>query len=129
MPAVQELVVPSPLLWQRDVLVPGVAPRGRSAARGCSIFGSSAARAQYWPGLAGGLARLAWPGLAWAWPGPADPQMMPSLLPSDLQALPAVSPRLVAVSKTKPPDMVVEAYKQGQRNFGENYVSTAAGSR
>lgn len=44
---------------------------------------------------------------------------------SDLQALPAVSPRLVAVSKTKPPDMVVEAYRQGQRNFGENYVSRA----
>lgn len=39
------------------------------------------------------------------------------------QTLPAVSPRLVAVSKTKPPEMVVEAYKQGQRNFGENYVS------
>lgn len=37
-------------------------------------------------------------------------------------------PRLVAVSKTKPPDMVVEAYRQGQRNFGENYVSTAAGA-
>lgn len=34
-----------------------------------------------------------------------------------------MSPRLVAVSKTKPPDMVVEAYRQGQRNFGENYVS------
>lgn len=35
-----------------------------------------------------------------------------------------MSPRLVAVSKTKPPDMVVEAYRQGHRNFGENYVST-----
>lgn len=82
--------------------------------------------------MAGGLARL---GLAWARPILSrcplwDPvQPMPSLLPSDLQALPAVLPRLVAVSKTKPPDMVVEAYKQGQRNFGENYVSTAAGSR
>lgn len=40
-----------------------------------------------------------------------------------LQTLPAVTPRLVAVSKTKPPGMVVEAYRQGQRNFGENYVS------
>lgn len=40
-----------------------------------------------------------------------------------LQTLPAVLPRLVAVSKTKPPDMVVEAYRHGQRNFGENYVS------
>uniref|UniRef100_A0A671TXI8 Pyridoxal phosphate homeostasis protein n=1 Tax=Sparus aurata TaxID=8175 RepID=A0A671TXI8_SPAAU len=39
------------------------------------------------------------------------------------KTLPAVSPRLVAVSKTKPPDMVVEAYRQGQRNFGENYVN------
>lgn len=47
----------------------------------------------------------------------------------DLQALPAVLPRLVAVSKTKPPDMVVEAYRQGQRNFGENYVSSERVSR
>ncbi|GAA6107059.1 pyridoxal phosphate homeostasis protein isoform X1 [Tachysurus ichikawai] len=37
--------------------------------------------------------------------------------------LPCIAPRLVAVSKTKPPDMVVEAYKHGQRNFGENYVN------
>lgn len=41
------------------------------------------------------------------------------------QTLPAAAPRLVAVSKTKPPEMVVEAYRQGQRNFGENYVSGA----
>ena len=40
-----------------------------------------------------------------------------------VQTLPAVAPRLVAVSKTKPPEMVIEAYRQGQRNFGENYVS------
>lgn len=39
------------------------------------------------------------------------------------QMLQNVTPRLVAVSKTKPPEMVVEAYQQGQRNFGENYVS------
>ncbi|KAK0151992.1 Pyridoxal phosphate homeostasis protein [Merluccius polli] len=38
------------------------------------------------------------------------------------KALPALPPRLVAVSKTKPPEMVMEAYKQGQRNFGENYI-------
>uniref|UniRef100_A0A8C3TMB7 Pyridoxal phosphate homeostasis protein n=1 Tax=Chelydra serpentina TaxID=8475 RepID=A0A8C3TMB7_CHESE len=38
------------------------------------------------------------------------------------QGLPAVQPRLVAVSKTKPADMVIEAYDQGQRSFGENYV-------
>ncbi|CAL8275087.1 unnamed protein product [Boreogadus saida] len=39
------------------------------------------------------------------------------------KALPALPPRLVAVSKTKPPEMVIEAYKQGQRYFGENYVN------
>ncbi|KAJ0036407.1 hypothetical protein NQD34_005084 [Periophthalmus magnuspinnatus] len=39
------------------------------------------------------------------------------------KTLPSVSPRLVAVSKTKPPIMVVEAYRHGQRNFGENYVN------
>ena len=32
------------------------------------------------------------------------------------------SPRLVAVSKTKPPELVLEAYRNGQRHFGENYV-------
>ncbi|KAA0191585.1 hypothetical protein HAZT_HAZT006869, partial [Hyalella azteca] len=31
-------------------------------------------------------------------------------------------PRLVAVSKTKPKEMVIEAYLAGQRHFGENYV-------
>ncbi|KAB0390942.1 hypothetical protein E2I00_011098 [Balaenoptera physalus] len=39
-----------------------------------------------------------------------------------LQELPAIQPRLVAVSKTKPADMVIEAYSHGQRTFGENYV-------
>lgn len=29
---------------------------------------------------------------------------------------------LVAVSKTKPEESVIEAYKAGQRHFGENYV-------
>nr|XP_006625657.1 PREDICTED: proline synthase co-transcribed bacterial homolog protein [Lepisosteus oculatus] len=38
------------------------------------------------------------------------------------QSLPSLPPRLVAVSKTKPPEMVIEAYQKGQRNFGENYV-------
>lgn len=38
------------------------------------------------------------------------------------QALPSIQPRLVAVSKTKPADMVIEAYQHGQRYFGENYV-------
>ena len=32
-------------------------------------------------------------------------------------------PRLVAVSKTKPLDLVQEAYVAGHRHFGENYVS------
>jgi len=31
-------------------------------------------------------------------------------------------PRLVAVSKTKPSALVIEAYNHGQRHFGENYV-------
>lgn len=31
-------------------------------------------------------------------------------------------PRLVAVSKTKPKEMVILAYKWGQRHFGENYI-------
>ena len=31
-------------------------------------------------------------------------------------------PRLVAVTKTKPPEMVWWAYQSGQRHFGENYV-------
>jgi pyridoxal phosphate enzyme (YggS family) len=31
-------------------------------------------------------------------------------------------PRLVAVSKTKPADLLIEAYEAGQRDFGENYV-------
>lgn len=31
-------------------------------------------------------------------------------------------PRLVAVSKTKPVDLIIEAYNEGQRVFGENYV-------
>ncbi|XP_059942037.1 pyridoxal phosphate homeostasis protein isoform X3 [Mesoplodon densirostris] len=39
-----------------------------------------------------------------------------------INELPAIQPRLVAVSKTKPADMVIEAYSHGQRTFGENYV-------
>lgn len=33
-----------------------------------------------------------------------------------------MQPRLVAVSKTKPKELVQEAYDEGQRDFGENYV-------
>ncbi|XP_024941710.1 pyridoxal phosphate homeostasis protein isoform X2 [Cephus cinctus] len=32
-------------------------------------------------------------------------------------------PRLVAVSKTKPAESIIDAYEAGQRNFGENYVN------
>lgn len=32
------------------------------------------------------------------------------------------TPRLVAVSKTKPKELVIAAYNEGQRNFGENYI-------
>ncbi|XP_029910848.1 pyridoxal phosphate homeostasis protein [Myripristis murdjan] len=39
------------------------------------------------------------------------------------KTLPALPPRLVAVSKTKPTELVIEAYRQGQRDFGENYVN------
>lgn len=30
--------------------------------------------------------------------------------------------QLVAVSKTKPPEIIMEAYENGLRHFGENYV-------
>jgi pyridoxal phosphate enzyme (YggS family) len=33
-----------------------------------------------------------------------------------------ISVTLIAVSKTKPNDMLLEAYNAGQRDFGENYV-------
>jgi Predicted enzyme with a TIM-barrel fold len=33
-----------------------------------------------------------------------------------------VQPRLVAVSKTKPKELIIKTYEYGQRNFGENYV-------
>ena len=36
------------------------------------------------------------------------------------------SVRLVAVSKTKPPEAIREAYASGQRDFGENYVQEMA---
>lgn len=39
--------------------------------------------------------------------------------PSHLQG---VEPRLVAVSKTKPASLILEAYSCGQHHFGENYV-------
>ncbi|XP_044269334.1 pyridoxal phosphate homeostasis protein [Tribolium madens] len=39
--------------------------------------------------------------------------------PQELRCKP---PRLVAVSKTKPVELIVDAYEAGQRHFGENYV-------
>lgn len=39
--------------------------------------------------------------------------------PKEIQAS---KPKLVAVSKTKPVSMIIEAYSTGQRDFGENYV-------
>ncbi|KAK3751357.1 hypothetical protein QZH41_009297 [Actinostola sp. cb2023] len=38
------------------------------------------------------------------------------------ESISRLMPRLVAVSKTKPIDLIVEAYEHGQRHFGENYV-------
>ena len=35
---------------------------------------------------------------------------------------PSVQPRVVAVSKTKPVEMLRQAYDAGQRVFGENYA-------
>lgn len=58
--------------------------------------------------------------------GGLGPLPLTSLLP---QGLPDVQPRLVAVSKTKPAEMVMDAYSHGQRSFGENYVSVPAFAR
>ncbi|XP_014670203.1 PREDICTED: proline synthase co-transcribed bacterial homolog protein-like [Priapulus caudatus] len=38
------------------------------------------------------------------------------------QALQTANVRLVAVGKTKPIELIQQAYNHGQRNFGENYV-------
>ena len=38
------------------------------------------------------------------------------------------APRLVAVSKTKPVEMIVEAYRVGHRHFGENYIQVRGGN-
>ncbi|XP_053954700.1 pyridoxal phosphate homeostasis protein isoform X1 [Anastrepha ludens] len=40
--------------------------------------------------------------------------------PTDLAKMP--KPQLVAVGKTKPVELIIEAYGAGQRHFGENYV-------
>nr|CAD7459344.1 unnamed protein product [Timema tahoe] len=38
------------------------------------------------------------------------------------QNLQKYKPRLVAVSKTKPKELIIDSYNAGQRHFGENYV-------
>ena len=45
---------------------------------------------------------------------------------SAARAARGVTPRLVAVSKTKPPELVREVYALGQRHFGENYANELA---
>lgn len=55
---------------------------------------------------------------------------MSSAIAQNLQhvlALTGKNVSLVAVSKTKPNDMLMEAYAAGQRHFGENYVQELAG--
>ena len=42
------------------------------------------------------------------------------------QACESKVPRLVAVSKTKPVSDILEAYRSGQRHFGENYIQELA---
>ncbi|ALC47546.1 CG1983 [Drosophila busckii] len=44
------------------------------------------------------------------------------VLQSRTKEIKSPKPLLVAVSKTKPAETVIEAYKAGQRHFGENYV-------
>lgn len=39
-----------------------------------------------------------------------------------LQDVLTAKPQLIAVSKTKPIEMIIDAYSVGQRHFGENYV-------
>ncbi|XP_053698043.1 pyridoxal phosphate homeostasis protein [Sabethes cyaneus] len=39
-----------------------------------------------------------------------------------IQTIKAPKPLLVAVSKTKPVDLILDGYSAGQRDFGENYV-------
>ena len=44
------------------------------------------------------------------------------MLTEILQTLSATGTTLVAVSKTHPPERIMELYRQGQRIFGENRV-------
>ena len=54
--------------------------------------------------------------------------MKPFLLQFRILLLIHPNLRLVAVSKTKPKEAVIEAYKAGQRVFGENYIQVITGS-
>ncbi|HRF37789.1 MAG TPA: YggS family pyridoxal phosphate-dependent enzyme, partial [Saprospiraceae bacterium] len=47
---------------------------------------------------------------------------MSNLYPSILNELRAKEVQLVAVSKTQPEQAILELYRQGQRDFGENRV-------
>jgi hypothetical protein len=37
-------------------------------------------------------------------------------------------PRLLAVSKVQPKELVIEAYEAGHRDFGENYIQVCGGN-
>ena len=41
---------------------------------------------------------------------------------SEIAQLSSNKTQLIAVSKTKPVKMILEAYSSGQRHFGENYI-------
>lgn len=54
---------------------------------------------------------------------PFSANLLLSTYLSDLpQTIKAPKPLLVAVSKTKPVDLILDGYSIGQRDFGENYV-------
>ena len=50
-------------------------------------------------------------------------------LAEQLAQRPAGSVALLAVSKTKPARLIAEAYRLGQRHFGENYLQEAVGKQ
>ncbi|XP_046642206.1 pyridoxal phosphate homeostasis protein-like [Daphnia pulicaria] len=54
-------------------------------------------------------------------------KMMAASLKRVQEAAAFKAPTLVAVSKTKPVDDVIEAYHGGQRHFGENYIPELGG--
>ncbi|RKP38035.1 hypothetical protein BJ085DRAFT_36116 [Dimargaris cristalligena] len=56
-------------------------------------------------------------------------QQLRSVLDTVQRTRTADSARLVAVSKTKPVEAILEAYNVGQRHFGENYVRQSLPNR